>query len=325
MEEAKVSIILLNNNEDNLLNCLNSINKQKYSKENIEVILETLKLNEEVKEELNKYKFKLLIKEVKELETASCYNDALKEATGDYIMFTNSNMSFDTDDAFSYINSQDTLDNEVSSNMEETLEKSEADSDDTSSNELEKVVDNVSNSGNSNLLAYKVRFYDSDLNEYTDYVLAVKSNEKYSLEKNSGEIELCLEGYFINRKILKGMKFDSTFNEECRQKLLLDLLIKNPSFICNDNISITTISPLEDNFAKNSIQYDPRWYNESLVNWTKYLSELDYVPVYIQEAVLYMLYAKINCNIEDRDKYVLDDEEYKLVQDSVMKKVYSLF
>ena len=84
------SIIVYDNNLDNLKECLKCINSQNYDLSKVEIIIETTSDNlEELKDNSN-----YIIRANNKPDIATCYNDALKIATGKYLTFINSSILY---------------------------------------------------------------------------------------------------------------------------------------------------------------------------------------------------------------------------------------
>ncbi len=273
MNNVDFSIVIVNNNNDNLINCIKSIQSQNYNKEKFEIILETEQLDTNILSTLKKYN-NLIIREQSNVNVADCYNDALKICKGTFINFSNPNILFEDKKILSKIKSVNSA--------------------------------NIKNK----LIITNMLYKDYDTNQYKKYILSNNNNENVNLEKNSGKINTCLESYFINKRLILNLMFDKTFNEECREKFLIDVLEIEPNYYNLGNIDLISLAAYEDNTSKNLLQYKFNWYIESLSNWINYLENKKYVPVYVEEIIMYILYSKFNCNINDRNKNILDNDNY---------------
>lgn len=269
MKQYDFSIIILNDNQENLIDCLKSIKRQTYLDNKIELVIETTKIDENILNQLEYLKMNYIIREHKEINISNCYNDAIKVSNGKYIQFINSSIIFSDEDA---------------------LEK------------LKQASDM------NDIVCFNMNYFDKDTNEVTKYILNTKSNKNIFLEKNSGQINLCLEAFVFNKELIKNIKFDDDFNYESKIKFLIEVLIKNPNYYNLGDINMLSHTPFEDNTSKNSIQYDPTWYNKSLENWIKYSKTLKNIPLFIQETLMYIIFAKYNCNLNDRNKNIIKDK-----------------
>lgn len=268
MYKYDCSIVILNDNQEYLINCLKSIKQQTYGINKIEIIIETSKLDENILNQIQNFKMNCIIRENEKINISNCYNDGIKVSNGKYIQFINSSVLF---------NDKNTL----------NLFKQKSDID--------------------NIFCCNMNYFDKDTEKAKKYILSTKTNKIINLEKNPGQINLCLEAFVFSKKIIENIEFDNNFNYESKIKFLLEVLINNPNYYNLGNISLTSYTPFEDNTSKNSIQYDINWYNNSLENWIKYSKSLKTVPLFIQEALMYIIYAKYSCNYNDRNKKIIKD------------------
>ena len=263
-----ISIIIYNNNSDNLIKCIKKIAKQDYDFSRIEIVIETTKLDELLKKTINKIIKTCTIKEHNDLNVAKAYNEGIKITEGKFICFINSNIILNSINIF------------------------------------KKIVKK-----NKKILIANMYYNDIEEELISDHIFNIEENRTVRMDISSGFIKTCLESVFIRREYMFDLSFDEKFNEEAPLKFLIELLRLNKKYYAS-TIKITTLVPYEDNISKNSIQYKKEWYNESLKKWTSYAKEFDFIPIFIQEYLLYIIYAKYNCNLNDRNKNVLTEDEY---------------
>lgn len=158
------------------------------------------------------------------------------------------------------------------------------------------------------ILIANMYYHDEDDDLTEEYKFNIEDNNTVRMDLAPGKIKMCLESVFIRREYILDLRFDEKFNEEAPIKFLMELLRLNKKYYCS-TIKITTLAPYEDNTSKCAIQYNKNWYVTSLKNWINYAKNFNYVPIFIQEYLLYILYAKYNCNLNDRNKRVLSEEE----------------
>lgn len=135
------------------------------------------------------------------------------------------------------------------------------------------------------------------------------------------KLNLALDSYFFHKNLVKEKTFskDICF-EDAKMKFLLKILIKYPFYHVVKNKKMFYTIAKEDNTSTNLMQYDSSWYIKSLTDFViPFLKELNdkngEIPIYIQEAMLYYIFAKYNCNLNDRNKMVLSKEEAKIFFD----------
>ena len=272
MNDIIFSIIIFNDNHSNLIKVLNSIKNQNYDLNKVEIIIETLELEDEILNKLNDLNLNIIIRKHEEASIDTCYNDALSTCKGEYITFINSNILY----------------------------------------ENKKTFQNIQNIKNSRIIVTNMEYFDQDMESKKKYALSSKVEQYVDIEKTSGKINTCLESYFIKRKLIGNLLFDKNFENECKEKFIVDLYEKEKEYYNLGTTTLVSLVPFDDNTSKCSIQYDNNWYNKSLTNWINYVEKMKYVPMYLQEMLMYIIYAKYNCNTNDRNKNVLNDEELEL-------------
>lgn len=169
-----------------------------------------------------------------------------------------------------------------------------------------------------------VGYHDRDTNVRTPYVMQPKGNKSYSLQNEPHLVAMNLFGYFFNIELIKGARFSSEYYDECDMKFILDFLRNNYKFYYRHNSKITSYEPFENNTSKCAIQYKPEWYMHSLDNYYKEVKGDGILPVYFQEAIMYLVFAKINCNLQDRSKGVVAKEDYPELAEKMFRVVSCL-
>lgn len=173
----------------------------------------------------------------------------------------------------------------------------------------------------SSTVVVNVGYYDADTNERTPYTMQPLQTERYNLEAKSGAVCLNLNGYFINTKLIKDLKFSEKYYDECDIKFILDFIRKNKDFTYLNKTKITSYEPFENNTSKGAVQYKSWWYNESLDNYYNEIKDFLSIPAYFQEAVMYLVFAKINSNFQERNKGVIAKENFEELMARIMKVV----
>lgn len=280
MDNIKYSIVIIANNEVNLVRTLESIVNQDYNLDELELIIENINDNLLIDEIIEQYTTKIKITYVKGngKNLALFYNDGLKRAQGKYITFIDSSCFYKNNLVF-------------------------------------KELDNVTLK--HAIVSINSSYYDSDDDTYTRYKMQPKSSKKINLTKTPCKLSLNFNSYFFKLELLKGLKFDRKFNKECQLKFLIDVLDKRKVYYYCRPLTLVTSNPFEDNTSKNSYQYDKDWYTKSLTLFSELVKIRKRVPRFHKELLMYLIYSKINCNVQDRNKGVLNDEEVKEFFDTV--------
>ena len=140
--------------------------------------------------------------------------------------------------------------------------------------------------------------------------------EYVNLNEMPTRLNLAFDSYFLKKDLLKNKIFDeSVCYEDAELKILLEVLNENPEYY-NIDAEIYYKMAKEDNTSVNFMQYNKDWYIKSLKEFVipfckTYIEKNGNIPFFIQEALLYHIFAKYNCNLNDRNKMVLSKEESK--------------
>lgn len=279
METIKYSIIIYADKFEHFEKCIESILKQKYDSSRVELIVEDVTDTKEIKQYLkdNCDKFKIQYKLSTSSSLGAIYNDGLKKAHGEYVTFINSAISYDSSHTLKHLDAK-----------------------------------------GKDIMALNVRYYDADTEKYTRYKMQPKKSERIELLETPYKLHTALEGYFIKRELIT-FKFDENIHDETRFKFLADLWNIRTKYHYLKEVRITSVIPFEDNTSKCSIQYNTWWYTDSVNNFILPLTNnySNEIPSHIQEFITYLIYAKYNCNIYDRNKGVLNKEEYQKFSDAI--------
>ena len=270
----RFSIVLLMENPNNIEKVLKT-SKDTFSSK-IEIILLDFSNkvdDEKVKEALEKYK-NIIYVEAKGKSKSEGYNIGIKKATGNYISFIEDDISYGID-AFKFV---------------------------------EKSI----RYNNAKIVSMKP-FYKYE-NRVTPYPICPKE-EKINLELLPDELNLVFESYFFHKDLLKNTMFDEKISfEDAKLKFLLEIFLKCPVYYFEKNAVLYYTTAKENNTTDCLLQYDVEWYNQSLVDFMlPFLKTVEEdkgeIPNYIQSALLYYVYSKYKCNINDKNKMVLSKKE----------------
>ncbi len=238
------------------------------------ILLDNIGVKEESKElatVLKEYPSIIYI-DAKNKNKSEAYNIGIQKATGNYITFIEQGVKYDKG---------------VITNVEKYIKKEQA-----------KII-----------CLKPCYMQDKNIKKYK---MSPNINSKIDLILDPLKIELALEGYFFQKELIE--KFDENmYFEDAKMKFLLEILIKCPEYYFIKNKSVYYTTPKEDDTSTNLIQYDKQWYNPSLTDFViPFLSGIhEEIPTFVQEAMLYYIFAKYNCNSKDRNKMILSKEEAK--------------
>ena len=132
------------------------------------------------------------------------------------------------------------------------------------------------------------------------------------LEEIPNKLNLAFDSYFFRKELLESKKFnEDVCYEDSAMKILLETMEKTHIYY-NVDAEMYYKSAKDDNTSMNFMQYNKDWYTNSLKKFViPFLRKYDNkeIPMFIQEALLYYIYAKYNCNLNDRNKMVLNADE----------------
>lgn len=271
--ENKFSILMLLSSKDELKNSIEKLKRNKCFNQ-LEIILIDTVGNSEAKI-IVQNSDRFVYVDAIGMSNSKAYNIALEKATGDYISFIDDQMEYS--------------DNAIK-NIQKSIKKEDA-----------------------KILCVKPKHLQDNIMK--SYKMCPKHGGKFDLIFDPYNLNLMLESYFINAKLLKNLKMDEDiFFEDAKIKLLLQVLMSYPIYyLINDQFLFYYIAK-EDNTSTNFMQYSKEWYNDSLtkflIPFMKELKEKDAsIPPFVQEAMMYCIFAKYNCNLNDRNKMILPKEE----------------
>lgn len=170
---------------------------------------------------------------------------------------------------------------------------------------------------------------DGSLVPYGGGVKGKEPEEDISLNWQYGKIQMAFQAYFFRANLFQGRFFDETLHSDALHKCLLELQLEYPRYCYLSEVYYQYTVSLEDNTSTNPIQYQLWWYHDSV---TKFITPLlrsaqerfGQVPLFLQKACYYLIYAKYNCNLNDRNKGVMEtkDEVLQFVKETFQALTY---
>lgn len=275
--ENKFSILVLINSKDNIKENISIFLKNKcFSK--LEIILLDItqdnRVKKEIKQTIEGYNNFVYI-DVRSKSESKAYNIGIEYATGNYISFIEQGMEY--------------------------------------SNNVIKSVEKHIKEDKEKLICLTPLYKQEGI--VKPYKMCPTKGDKINLIVNPLKLNLMLDSYFIDKHLLADKKFsDTLFFEDAKLKLLLEILIRYPYYYLLKDEYIYYSIAREDDTSTNFMQYNKEWYNKSLESFVIPFMKDIYekhkeIPFYIQETMLYYIFAKYNCNLKDRNKMVLSKEE----------------
>lgn len=271
--EKKISVIVAKTNDSYEITLDRILEQQNFDLSSVEVIIEDSSGMPIDEEYLSDISKKVSVtyEELEDADLAALYNAGLKKAKGEIINFINTNSFYSSKNVFVH----------------------------------------GSKSTANRTVILNVGYHDRELDVRTVYPLQPTKSRNYNLEKEPYGIPLNILGYFVHATLVEGLTFDGDWFDECDIKFILDLIRNNTKYYYRHNSKITSYEPFENNTSKCAVQYKEWWYKESLENYLKEMQKDRITPVYLQEAIMYLIHAKINCNLQDRNKGIVPKENYE--------------
>lgn len=272
----KLSILMLVETIENIKETIDNFMKNVNSS-NVEVILldniAQDEESEELKDVLKEY-HEIIYIDVKGKNQSEAYNIGIKKATGDFISFIDQGIKY-------------------------------------SKNAL-KEIERYSKKKKAKIMCLRPCFMQD--NKIKLYKMCPK-DDHIDLTANPLQLNLALDSYFIHKELIK--EFDENlYFEDAKMKMILEILMKQQFYYIIPNKLVYYTVTKEDDTSTNFVQYNKKWYSESLTNFViPFLKNIyeknEEIPIYVQEAMLYYIFAKYNCNLKDRNKMILSKEEAK--------------
>lgn len=130
-------------------------------------------------------------------------------------------------------------------------------------------------------------------------------------------IHFYLPACFIAHTVLQECGFDLSVQTEKDKALLLKYYVEYGTYYYLPGKALYYLDSAENEFATNMIQYEKDWYLHDvryfLLDRVKKAQDLEpELQRLVQTSVLYLLFARYNCNSNDRNKKVLNDEELEM-------------
>lgn len=155
--------------------------------------------------------------------------------------------------------------------------------------------------------------------EYVQYKMSpAKENKPYievSLHDTPEKLHLMFHAYFIRCYLLRSeertMQFKPELLEEAPLELLCNLLAEFMGYTYLSNLIFNYTKQLEDNTSAFMDQHYRWWYMDSFKNWIipfaqKWNAEKYPLRNSMRMLLLYLVFARYNCNLNDRTKGVVE-------------------
>jgi len=157
-------------------------------------------------------------------------------------------------------------------------------------------------------LRYKMSPSDSGTNAFTEI----------SLNREPEKLQLMFHAYFIRCYLINSrerhMWFNPKLHDDAVTEMLLNLLAEWRNYLYITRMKLNYTIQLEDNTSAYINQHYEWWYMDSIKNWilpfARRWTEIDYpLRQSMRIALLYLVFARYNCNYNDRNKGVLTRDQ----------------
>ena len=268
----KISVIMYGNIVEEIENTILNVKNNSYWEE-VEIILMNFDEKDEMIDALCEKYENVTHLSVEDKNKAEAFNIGLRHAKGEYVTFIEQGTTY-------------------------------------SENALKKFIKYTKNKEADVICMHPYFVVDNTKKKYK----MSHGTEIVNLEERPNKLNLAFDSYFFSKKVLQDKNFsEDVCLEDAEMKLLLEILDENKIYY-NIDSEMYYKNAKEDNTSVNFMQYNKDWYTNSLKKFVipfceSYVNNNKEIPVFIQEALLYYIFAKYNCNLNDRNKVILDADE----------------
>lgn len=137
------------------------------------------------------------------------------------------------------------------------------------------------------------------------------AGQRIDLIQQPRKVQLMLQACLFPAQRLQGMHFQTNLHDDALRLFLLDLQMEQPSYYALPTEAEYRFTvPLEDVVSPNTLQLCPWWYEDSVRQFIlPLLSRRRPAPPFVQRACYYLLYSKLNCNLNARTKGTIQGRE----------------
>ncbi len=158
--------------------------------------------------------------------------------------------------------------------------------------------------------------YEDPNGKQADYPVVPQKSGEYSVLETTSALQFLLKGYFIRKSVFETVPMRPEAGDEYAHLFLMDMFLQYETYQYLSEYTITYFVGEENDASTNPYQYNKSWYTDSVRNvLTPYLkesSEKDYREFRLAScAIMYLLYMKFRCNENDKNKNVLNRQEYE--------------
>lgn len=162
----------------------------------------------------------------------------------------------------------------------------------------------------------------NEKDEYVQYKMSPEADKeqyvKISLHDTPEKLHLMFHAYFIRCYLIRSSEYHKEFRPELSEdaplEMLCNLLAEHMHYTYLQHVCLHYTRQLEDNTSAFMEQHYPWWYMDSFRDWilpfAKKWDEANYpLRNSMRILLLYLVFARYNCNMNDRNKGVIEREE----------------
>lgn len=162
----------------------------------------------------------------------------------------------------------------------------------------------------------------NEKDEFLQYKMSpAPSDEVYSnirFYREPEKLQLMFHAYFIRTFLIKNENQSRSFRPELYgdavMEMLMELLAEWRGYVYISKLKFHYTTQLEDNTSAFLDQHYEWWYNDSFKNWIlpfakKWAEKKWPLETSMRLALLYLVFARYNCNYNDRNKGVIQGEK----------------
>lgn len=283
MKEVKYSIVVLANSSNNLDKTIESLKNQKYDLNKIELIVVDYSDDSSVKEKIEEYKdsfSNLIIKDSSHDKYIDCLNEIVNEFNGEYITFITNNNYYKDNNSFT---------------------------------KLDQLT------GKYNVITIQGEFESVEIHQTKPFALQPLKSSYINLVDTPENLHLYFNSYFIEKNVMKSLSFDPSFEYDFKVKFIMELLDKYNEYYYYNKVSIISLEQFDTGYTGAENNLDKNWYTYLIEQYTNYIKNKKEVKKFMEYILTYVINARINSNIGDRDKKVLNEEEVDEFFDKVVE------
>ena len=128
-----------------------------------------------------------------------------------------------------------------------------------------------------------------------------------NLDTHTQNFILYIYGYFFKRELLKDFSFDEDLTCDGTIKFILDVLLKERKYLLSKK-GYNYNEPIEDEYFNFEHQFIKDWYLNDMSKFVCSYVKPD-SPLFIKYAITYIIQCRYACNLDTRNKDVLNPEE----------------